>query len=270
MKRISDLEVVCLFCLSAIFCVLPNVSFSQSIDSSKWVLGISGGPTYEFREVRLMKGTSASNEDALEVNTHQAKTGFITGFQVSKRIHKSGFYLSTGFAYEDKGYTSNKVDTAGWYDMINPRTGELVFVPEKSTYREEYVYRSYSIPLELVYRHSFGRLALTASAGVLYELPTYTRTYTYWKSLYGGTQTEDISASSHYYNLGWKLNLGVGYRISKHFGLYVQPGFAQDIYYKDLVGDTTVNDVAVHGYLPHHYLYRLYSVTYPISFVWSI
>ncbi|MFI5149189.1 MAG: hypothetical protein ACHQRM_05605 [Bacteroidia bacterium] len=230
----NHLAVLRHYCLLLFLFLLPAMLHSQSIDSSQWLTGLTGGPTYEYRNIKLADHTTANNGDAYEVSSHKAKTGFTLGVVFEYKTTRPGLYLCCGLIYEDKGFVSNRVDTS--YSYFPSLSGtSYSSIPDKYTYKEEYVYRSFSIPLTLCYRHRFGKLVLFATGGLMIELPTNTYSYTYWKSVNSEYTTMSESHWHHSFNEGLMLNAGAGILLHNNLLLTILPGFIQDLSYNDKV-----------------------------------
>ena len=231
-----------------------NCLHSQSIDSTKWTHGISIGPTYEFRDVQLNSGSTTNKQDSYELGCQIPKTGILIKYTFEIRIPKSRFFVSTGIAYEDKGFSSNASDSIFNYspNKIPPYTGGTKML-ESWIYKKEYRYHSISVPIALTYRYKLGKLFFMGSIGIAYEAPCITTQVTHFtspNSYY--TIPDDVNRNDHNWNVDLLVNLGVGITIQKKIILSFAPGFTQCLLYKDVC-------------FTDYYSCRMYSFTFPVS-----
>jgi hypothetical protein len=208
-------------------------------DSTKLLLGISIGPTSEFRRVKLVDGNSLSYPysylDSRHISTQIPKAGFVLKLFIEKPLFHSPLSISSGFQFEDKGYkTRSTTDTLFMGSVL-----------EK--YIDHCRYSYFSIPFMLKYKILDKKIGVCVSSGLIYDFAARYRVV----SDVPNNSTPSIGIHG---NVSISIQIDLEFYSSRHFLLSFEPGFIQALKYNVPLAEVS-----------NAYAGRLYSFIFPIT-----
>jgi hypothetical protein len=241
---------------------------AQDTLHEKWSEGFSIGPTYEYRQVKLLPGHQSNKDEDYCLNSQTPKAGIQLKYILDFRIKKTNYYFSTGLGYENKGYSSTKADTV-WQEIylreqIFPgNIPKEVYYPTPAAVTSQVDNRFHTIGLQLglSYKKQFHKVLFIGSAGIIGDVTgmhAEVKHYRYLDSKHPYMTGDDVEHDYYLGNLNLYCGIGISVRLKQNLSLSFHPTYIQGLFF---VKDENLDS--------RDYAFRLYSITFPLSIIYS-
>jgi hypothetical protein len=204
-----------------LFVSLNGQDRNREAISNKLSIGFVFSPEYSHRHLKKNGGDASTDFIIRSRNDHETgKFGYTTGASLCVRLAKR-LHLETGILYSNKGYQTYK------YELVVSQPDPAA--PKKARYT--YTYRYIDIPFKVNFTMGKGKIQFITGAGLAVNFLLKANQKLALEYANGNTETKKQSTTSSHkkLNLSPLVSAGLGYWMSAHLRLTVEPTFRYGI-----------------------------------------